>query len=137
MNRVLRLTFLVACALGLFAVGAAAQDIDVTGDWELTSESPRGTQTIALTLAQEGSTVTGSAEMRMGAVEVSEGIIEGDKLTFKLVMSFGERSMEQLFEATVSGDTMEGTITRSGGMGGGGRGGNRPPTPFTGVRKTG
>ena len=136
MSRVLRFAFLTACLLGVFSITAAAQDVDVTGDWEITSESPRGAQVIPITFAQEGATVTGSAEIRMGAVEIQDGKIEGNTLTFKIVMSFGERSMEQVYTATVTGDTMEGTIEVAGGMGGGGRGGGGP-RPFTAKRVEG
>jgi len=136
MNRVLRFSFLTACLLGVFSITAAAQDVDVTGDWEITSESPRGAQVIPITFAQEGNTVTGSAEMRQGAVEIQDGKIEGSTLTFKIVMSFGQRSMEQVYTATVDGDTMEGTIAMAGGMGGA-RAGNRGPRPFTAKRVEG
>ena len=136
MNRVLRFAFLTACLLGVVSTTAAAQDVDVTGDWEITSESPRGAQVIPITFAQEGTTVSGSVVMRMGAVEIQDGKIEGNALTFKIVMSFGERSMEQVYTATVDGDTMEGTIEAAGGMGGG-RGGNRGPRPFTAKRVEG
>ena len=136
MYRVLRLAFLTACLLGVFSITAAAQDVDVTGDWEITSESPRGAQVIPITFAQDGATVTGSAVMRQSAVEIQDGKIEGNTLTFKIVMSFGERSMEQVYTATVTGDTMEGTIEMVGGMGGG-RGGNRGPRPFTARRVEG
>ena len=137
MYRVLRLAFLTACLLGVFSITAAAQDVDVTGDWEITSESPRGAQVIPITFAQEGTTVTGSVvDAVRSAVEIQDGKIEGNTLTFKIVMSFGERSMEQVYTATVTGDTMEGTIEMVGGMGGG-RGGNRGPRPFTARRVEG
>ena len=136
MDRVLRFAFLTACLLGASSITVAAQDVDVTGDWEITSESPRGSQVIPITFAQEGTTVTGSAVMRQGPVEIQDGKVEGNTFTFKVVMSFGERSMEQVYAATVDGDTMEGTITMVGGMGGG-RGGNRGPRPFTAKRVEG
>lgn len=128
MYRVLRFAFLTACLLGVFSFTAAAQDVDVTGNWEITSESPRGIRVIPITFAQEGATVTGSTEMRGSAVEIQDGKIEGNTLTFRIVMSSGERTMEQSYTATVTGDTMEGTISMpAGGMGGGG-GGDRPFT---------
>ncbi len=136
MNHVLRSAFLTACLLGVLSITAAAQDVDATGDWEITFESPRGVRVIPITFAQEGTTVTGSTEMGGGAVEIQDGKIEGNTLTFKIVMSRGERTMEQIFTATVTGDAMEGTIEMAGGMGGGGRGGGGP-RPFTAKRVEG
>ena len=128
MYRVLRFAFLTACLLGVFSLTAAAQDVDVTGNWEFTSESPRGVRVMPITFSQEGTTVTGSTEMRGSAVEIQDGKIEGNTLTFRIVMSFGERTMEQSYTATVTGDIMEGTISMpAGGMGGRG-GGDRPFT---------
>ena len=136
MNHVLRFAFLTACLLGVSSLTAAAQDVDVTGDWEITFESPRGVRVIPITFAQEGSTVTGSTEMGGGAAEIRDGKIEGNTLTFKIVMNRGERTMRQIFTATVTGDAMEGTIEMAGGMGGGGRGGGGP-RPFTAKRVEG
>jgi hypothetical protein len=136
MYRVLRFAFLTASLLGAFSIAAAAQDADVTGDWEITSESPRATQVIPITFVQEGTTVTGSAELRMGTVEIQDGKVEGNTLTFKLAVTFGQRSMEQLYTATVTGDDMEGTIEMVGGMGGG-RGNRRGPRAFTAKRVEG
>ncbi len=128
MYSVLRFAFLTACLLGVFSLTAAAQDVDVTGNWEITFESPRGVRVIPITFAPEGTTVTGSAEMRGSAVEIQDGKIEGNTLTVRIVMSFVERTMEQFYTATVTGDTMEGKISMpAGGMGGGG-GGDRPFT---------
>jgi hypothetical protein len=120
----------------VLSITGGAQEVDVTGDWEITIESPQGVRVIPITFAQEGATVTGTTEMRMGAVEIQDGKIEGTTLTFKIVMSRGERTMEQAFTATVAGDTMEGTMEMAGGMGGGGGGGGGP-RPFTAKRVEG
>jgi hypothetical protein len=52
--------------------------------------------------------------------------MDGDQLTFTLSMGMGDRTFSQTFTATVSGDTMEGTITTP-----------RGENPFTGTKKEG
>ena len=147
MIRTLRRLALPAALLAVVAMPAQAQDIDISGQWEFTSEGRRGAQTQVFTFVQDGMTVTGSVEMTMGGrggagragggagagagagatIEIQEGTLEGNVLTFKLVMGMGDRSFETVYTATIEGDTMTGTST-------GTRGGE---TPFTAKRKEG
>lgn len=139
MIRTLRRLAFPAALMAVVAVPVQAQDMDVTGEWEFTSEGRRGPQTQVFTFVQEGMTVTGSTQMMMGgrrggggggeapAVEIQEGKIEGNVLTFKLVLGMGDRSFEIAYTCTIEGDTMTGT---SSGMRGG-------ETPFTAKRKEG
>ena len=64
-------------------------------------------------------------------IAIEDGKMEGDKLTFTINRSMGERTFSMTFTGTVSGATMEGTMATSGGMGGG------EPVPFKGVKKEG
>jgi hypothetical protein len=124
-----RASFLAALALAAFVVPAApaaAQDVDVSGSWELTWDGPRGAQTVTVVFAQDGMNVTGNAQMRMGEVPVKNGMLHGDQLTFVLEFGRGDRTFAQSFSATVNGATMEGKITTP-----------RGENPFTGKRKEG
>jgi hypothetical protein len=117
-----------------FAPPAQAQDI--SGDWELTMEGPRGTRTLTASFAQDGSTVTGTVTLQvMGRggggggtreVEIADGTFVDGNLTFTLTMGRGQRSISQTYSATVTGATMEGTATTM-----------RGENPFTGKRKEG
>lgn len=116
---------LSAALLALAAAPAHAQTVDVSGKWEFTSEGPRGPMTTVFTFAQDGATVTGTAEMGFGRrqggggdtpppLQVSNGKVDGDKLTFTISFSRpggGGQGMEMTYAATVSGDTMTGTST--------------------------
>ncbi len=93
------------------AVPAWAQDVDVTGTWELTSESPRGTQTSTITFEQEGPALSGTIETRMGSMPFEGGSVEGNTITFEIVRSMGERTMEMALIVQVAGDTITGTMT--------------------------
>jgi hypothetical protein len=133
MRRLIPLGFLALFA----ALAPPAHGQDVTGEWELTTEGPRGTRTLTATFAQEGSAVTGTVVFQfMGRgggggggtreVKISDGRIENGTLTFTMAMGMGQRSFSQTFTGTVTGDSMEGTVTTP-----------RGENPFTGKRKEG
>lgn len=110
-----------------FAAPVVAQSApSLTGTWELTSEGPRGARTQTFTFAQDGATLTGSTQMRDNTVEIKDGKVDGDQITFTVEFGMGERTFSQTYTGTVDGDTMAGTITTP-----------RGETPFKGTRKTG
>ena len=139
-------------AMLLLFLAPPLQAQDVTGDWVLTyTAAGRGGEamerSMEFTFVQEGSTVTGTTVFaRMGQrpggggggavpdpepIEIKDGKMEGDKLTFVISRSMGQQTITMTFAATVSGDTMEGTLTTAGGRRGGGE------VPLKGVRKEG
>lgn len=121
--------------IGLSVVPIAAQDL--TGMWEISSETQRGTQNMTLEFEQDGSALTGTVTLTFGGgrggggggggtrtVEISGGMVDGASFSFTMTLSFGDRSITQSYSGTFEGDAMKGTIE-------GGRGGGRP---FTGER---
>jgi len=125
----------LAALAATFAFAASASAQDVSGTWEISWETPRGAQTVNFTFAQDGSALTGSAEMTMGrpgggggqsrTVEISDGTVEDGHISFSLALGGGQRSFTMSFAGTVDGDAMKGTVTNP-------RGGENP---FTGKRK--
>ena len=108
---------IVLCALAPAAMWAA----DVTGKWEAKTETPRGEMTMTFDLTVDGDTVTGTVgNDRMGETEIEDGKIDGDKISFKQVMTMGDRSMTVLYEGTFTDDTL--TLERKMERPGGGRG---------------
>ena len=138
---------LALAALAPFVLAMPVQaQADMTGTWEITTVTQRGERTTTFTFTQDGNALTGHTELapmgRPGGaggaggapreIAISNGKVEGNQITFQLVMGRGQRSMTQTFTGTLLEDgTMEGTIT--GGMGPQGQAG---PVPFTGKRKT-
>lgn len=136
---------LAALTLLLLALPVQAQ-VDVTGTWEITTVTQRGERTMTFNFKQDGATLTGHTEFapmgRPGGaggaggapreIAISNGKVEGNTVSFSLVMGMGERSMTQTFTGTMLEDgTMEGTMT-----GGAGPMGQAGPVPFKG-KKTG
>ncbi len=122
MIRTLRGLALSAALLALVAVPLKAQSVDVTGKWEFTSEGGRGPMTTTFTFKQDGNTVTGSGVFAFGRrsgdqqrppIEIKDGTIKGDSLTFSIEMQFrsGGQGMTFNYAAKVTGDTMTGTQT--------------------------
>lgn len=137
MQTLRRLAFTTAL-LSLVALPAQAQQgVNVTGKWEFTynTEGGRGPRTQTFTFKQDGSTVTGSTVFSFGRrggeeqarppVEIKNGTIKGDSLTFSVELSFGGggRTFTLNYAAKVSGDTMTGVQTTA-----------RGERPFTGKR---
>lgn len=84
----------------------------VFGKWEFTTETQRGTRKRVLTLKED---MTGTYRMRGREVPVKELKIAGHEITFKLEMSYGERSFTMNFKGKFEGDTLNGEfITQRG-----------------------
>lgn len=111
-----RFVFLVGM-LALTAMASLAAGID--GKWTREVQGRGGTQTQTLTLKAEGDKLTGSMEGgRGGPVEVSEGMIHGNDVMFKIVRDLGDKGkFEQNYKGTLAGDELKLTIE------GGGKGG--------------
>ncbi len=128
---------ILAALAATFAVATAASAQDVSGMWEISWETPRGGQTVTFTFTQEGSVLTGSAEMTMRRpgggsgqsrmVEITDGKVEDGNISFSLEVGGGQRSFTMSFAGVVDGDEMKGAVTNP-------RGGDNP---FTGQRKQG
>jgi hypothetical protein len=109
---------------------ALAADID--GKWTAEVQGRGGTQTQTLTLRAAGSNLTGSLDAgRGGAVDISDGQIDGNNVSFKIVREFNGNQFTRQYKGALS-DTGELKLAVAGGGGGrggkggrGGRGGRR------------
>ena len=105
----------LACA-SLAAFGAG-----VDGKWTAEVQGGKGPQTQTLTLKADGMKLTGTMEGGQGGpVEISEGMIHGDDVMFKVVREFNGNKFEQSYKGTLSGDELK--LTREAAAGGKGRG---------------
>ncbi len=117
-------------AFVFFPVFLNAQDINVTGDWEMTTESPRGERTQTIHIEQDGEklTVTMQGGMRggQGGEEIkAEGTIQGNKVEWSFTRSTPRGDFTTTYTGTVEGDTMSGEVDR----------GERGTGPWTANRK--
>jgi len=83
---------------------------NVDGMWDSLVKSPMGDQKAVLTLKSDGSTLTGSWNGDMGNTEIKDGKIDGNDLSWKVDVTV-PMPMTLDCTATVSGDSMTGTVT--------------------------
>jgi hypothetical protein len=107
----------VGFLLGLLTLTAMAAD--VSGKW--VAQMPgRGGQTreATFTFKADGEMLTGTVSGPRGnAMEISEGKITGDEISFSQTMEMNGNQMKLHYKGTVSGDQIKFTRTREGGEG--------------------
>ena len=121
------LFFMIAAMAGLASLAGAA---DIDGKWTAQFQGRGGnTQTQTLTLQASGGKLTGSMDGgRGGAVDISNGTIDGDKVSFSVVREFNGNQFTQQYKGTLSSSgELTLSVSRGGGRGGkrGGKGGDR------------
>jgi hypothetical protein len=81
----------------------------IDGTWSADMETPMGTQTILLQLATAGTTLTGNMSGSDGSVEIFDGHVDGDKVSWKANI---KRPMPLTleFSVTVGGAGMSGSV---------------------------
>ena len=83
---------------------------NVDGAWETVTRSPMGDQQARLTVNSAGDTFTGNFAGAMGTVDIADGKVDGDKLSWSLDVQV-PMPMTLTCEATVDGDKLIGTVT--------------------------
>lgn len=111
-----KLLFAVTTLLLIVAVVAFAAD--VTGKWTYEMQGRGGqTRQVTITLKQDGNKLTGSVPGfgrggQAPPTEITNGKVEGDKVSFEVKREFNGNEMVTKYEGTVSGDEMKLKITR-------------------------
>lgn len=83
---------------------------NVDGSWETVTKSPMGDQTATLTVNSSGDSFTGTQSGAMGTTEIKNGKVDGNKLSWQIDMTI-PMPMTLTCEATVNGDSINGTVT--------------------------
>ena len=125
----------LALAALVFVLGSVtALAADFNGKWAADIPMRNGnTMTITFDFHVDGSTLTGKVGMRRGDMDITNGKVDGDTITFDQVMNFNGNSFTINYKGTADGaDSIKFTRTFEGGNGG--PGGNRAPQEFTAKR---
>lgn len=107
-----------ACFFVLMALAATALAADITGKWtgEMGGPGGGGGFTLTYTFKQDGAKLTGSMVGPQGdPIEIKDGKIEGDKLSFFITFDGGGTSMKITNEGTIAGDEIKLTSKFEGG----------------------
>jgi hypothetical protein len=118
---------LLAATLFLALSTAAALAADFNGKW--TAEVPSrqgGTTTTTLTFKVDSGKLTGTMSNQMGDMEITNGKVDGDNISFDVVREFNDNKITLTYTGKAQADgTVKFTRTMSGMPGGGG--GQAPP----------
>ena len=98
-----------------FAQGGAA------GKWTGEQQGRGGTQPVTLELKADGTNLTGTMTTGQNAVQISDGTVDGSKISFETTQNRGGNNVQVTWSGEINGDEL--TLTRQGGGGGGRRGG--------------
>jgi hypothetical protein len=124
----MKIKIMAIAAIAVLALVASAVAADVTGKWVAQQQGRNGTTEITFNLKADGAKLTGSMT-RPGfgggepmTTELSDGKIDGDNVSFVIVMKMGEMEMKSTYKGKVAGDEIKFTVERqmpAGGFGGG------------------
>ena len=113
------MTKLILPAALLLGISSAALAAGIDGKWTAEVEGRRGTVTQTLVLTASGSNLTGSFDNGRGnPVDISDGKIDGNKVSFKVTREFNGNQFTRQYKGTLSD---AGELNLSASMGGGGR----------------
>lgn len=83
--------------------------MSVAGTYDCVTKTPMGDQKSKFTVIPDGDTFTGQQVGQQGSMDVVDGKIDGNKLTWKMNMTV-PMPMTLECEATVDGDTITGGV---------------------------
>ena len=122
-------------ALALIAAPATAQDapkatnVNMAGNWDFSFTSPQGTANWRIKFEQSADTLWGTATTDFGPLNVTDGWVAGNDVSFTLSLNYEGTPISLNFTGTVKTDTINGQIDVPGvGI---------QPFAFTGVKVTG
>ncbi len=82
---------------------------NVDGAYDCVAKTPMGDQKGVLTVVSSGDRFNGTFAGALGSLDVNDGKVDGDTLSWKMDMTM-PMPMTLECEATVSGDTITGTM---------------------------
>ena len=83
--------------------------MSVDGTWNITMSTPMGERKATLTLASNGATLTGTQAAEQGSAEITDGKVDGNKLSWKVSIQ-QPMPLTLDFNGTVNGDAIEGQM---------------------------
>jgi hypothetical protein len=89
--------------------GEGGEMARVAGTWDITVTSPQGENRASMTVTQSGATLEGTMATEMGTVQVTDGRITGQRVTFSIAVPISGQTTTIVFRGTVDGNRMTGT----------------------------
>jgi hypothetical protein len=113
------LKFLAALAAACFMTAVAfAADASPAGNWKWTSQGRNGPQEATAKLELKDGALTGAVTTPRGDTPISQATFKEGTVSFVTELQFGENKFVIKYSGKLEGDTIKGTIERSGRNGG-------------------
>ena len=104
-------SLLAICILVFMAFTLSAQEVNVTGDWEMTFTGRMGERTITINFKQEGEKLIVTMPAMRGEGEVKgEGTVKGNEIEWKITRTTPQGEFTITYKGKVEGDSMSGTF---------------------------
>ena len=82
--------------------------MSVDGTWDITTDTPMGAQKGTLSLATDGGTLTGKMSGAQGEIEIEDGTIDGDDISYKFSIT-SPMAITIEVTASIDGDNISGS----------------------------
>ncbi len=103
----------VLALLGAFVFTLAAAD--VTGKYVAEVPGRQGnTMSTTFNLMSDGKALTGTVSTQRGDMQISDGKVDGDNISFTTVMKMGDNEMKLTYTGKVKGDSIDFSRMREG-----------------------
>jgi len=85
---------------------------DINGKWKADYQSPDGqARTTTFTFKVEGEKLTGTAANPQGEVQLQDGKVSGDAISFFIVRNFGGNDVKINYKGKAAGDEIKFTVS--------------------------
>lgn len=109
MKRALAFASILIASLVLLTSVVAQSDVNVTGEWAFTVETPQGSGTPSFTFKQDGEKLTGNYKGQFGEAPVT-GTVKGGEIKFTIKISAQGQELTITYSGKIeSKDSMKGT----------------------------
>jgi len=107
---------LLTAFFAVFVLTVATFAADPSGNWKWTSVNKKsGPAEVTAVLAMKEGKLIGTVTGRQGPAEIADTIVNGNMVSFTVTRTAGDITAVFNYSGQVSGDTITGTIERTGG----------------------
>ena len=97
--------------ISVLIINNAIASEDISGTWNAKVESPMGNFELKMVVEQDGNDITGKLTSAMGTMEIDEGLISGEDISFTLSLSVAGQDMTLEVTCKVKDKRISGTMT--------------------------
>jgi hypothetical protein len=91
------------------ALPPAAATQSIAGEWDATINTPGGPRDLKIVFKVTGDSLTGTVKRQTGDVPLV-GSVKGNAVSFSYTVTYNDNPLTITIMATVTGDTMKGTV---------------------------